>query len=248
MDSPSLSMRRKQPAIISTHCDVVLRNAASRPSAVWTDRGLATGTALVRTPKRSSSSGETGPPAPLCVRLPNRVRIASQVSSAVWIVSSGTGPAVDSAERIEKRLQSVGHTEQQLQRMTGDEGGAFDVSQQQTRIALDAVDTAKERVEVVPRRRIVFQRERVPFNSLQVVFALHHEQFERLRRHGTKQGHGRGLIFPQPDTHVAFVLDENEHVLDGRLIAVGDQKDLPPEIAVLSLQRSAAAAPGPHEP
>ena len=37
--------------------------------------------------------------------------------------------------------------------------------------------------------------------------------------------------------NLAFVLDENEHVFDGRLIAVGDQKDLPPQIAVLGLER-----------
>ncbi len=99
-------------------------------------------------------------------------------------------------------------------------GGAFDVSQQQTGIALDAVDAAKERVEIIPRRRIVLERQSVPFNSLQVIFALHHEQFEGLRRHGTEQGHGRGLILPQPDAHLAFVFDENEHVLDGGLVAV----------------------------
>ena len=68
-----------------------------------------------------------------------------------------------SPERIEKGLQSVGHPEQQLQRMTGYEGGAFDVSQQQARVALYAVDTPKEGVEVVPRRRICFPTQARPF-------------------------------------------------------------------------------------
>ena len=153
-----------------------------------------------------------------------------------------------SPKGIEKGLQPVGHAQQQLQRMRGCKGCAFDLSQQQTGVAFDAVDTSKKRVEVVPRRRIVLQRQRVPFNSFQMVFALQDEQFERLGRHGTEQRDSRGLIFPQPDTHFAFVLDKNEDVLDSGLIAVGDQQDLPPEIALLGLQRGQRAAPGPHEP
>ena len=46
------------------------------------------------------------------------------------------------------------------------------------------------------------------------------------------------MIFQQTDAHLAFVLDEHEHVLDGGPIAIGDQQNLPPEIAVLRLERS----------
>src|SRR5450631_886439 len=52
-------MRWKQPAIIATHCDVVLMNAASRPSTIWLP-----GTVWLRTPKRASSSGAGGPVSP----------------------------------------------------------------------------------------------------------------------------------------------------------------------------------------
>ena len=131
----------------------------------------------------------------------------------------------------------MGHPQQQLQRMACCDGRAFYVRQQETGIALDAVDTPKEGVQVVLRRRIAFQRERVRLDSFQVVLAFHHEQFERLRRYGTKQGHRRSLVLQQPDAQFAFVLDEHEHVPDRGLIAVRDQEDVPPEIALLRFQR-----------
>jgi len=58
VNSPSFSMRWKQPTIISTHCDVVLKNAASPPSS-----GRFTAASAVLIPRRFNMSGETGPPA-----------------------------------------------------------------------------------------------------------------------------------------------------------------------------------------
>jgi len=67
------------------------------------------------------------------------------------------------------------------------------------------------------------------------------------RRYGTKQSHRLNLIFKQLDTHVAFILDEDEHVLDSRLIDFGNEENLPPQIAVFS-SSAGREAPGPHGP
>src|ERR1039457_7667003 len=64
------------------HCDVVLRNAASRPSTTFSSGAWTVGAAkVVRTPKRPSNTGETGPPAPLCVRRSEEPRVGKECRS-----------------------------------------------------------------------------------------------------------------------------------------------------------------------
>jgi hypothetical protein len=121
--------------------------------------------------------------------------------------------------------------------MTGDEGGAFDVSQQQARIAFDAVDPRKResrwssKPDPSPTRARPFQFPpgglRTPARTFRTPPPAPSQAGRRLR-----------LDLPEPDTQFAFVLDENEHLLDRRLIAVRNQEDLPPEIAMLRVERS----------